>query len=93
MLAADRPLPHKNYDHPLPGEWSDHRDCPVRPDLILIYRKPGAGSGFEKLQRTGKRKGDAGMASVDALRTKPSFQVRSSHLSSARFATSMTQRM
>ncbi len=22
------------------GEWSDHRDCHIRPDLVLIYRKP-----------------------------------------------------
>ena len=28
------------FDHPLSGEWSDHRDCHIRPDLILIYRKP-----------------------------------------------------
>jgi mRNA interferase YafQ len=24
----------------LSGEWNDHRDCHIRPDLILIYRKP-----------------------------------------------------
>ena len=40
MLAADKPLPRRNVDHPLTGEWSDHRDCHIRPDLILIYRKP-----------------------------------------------------
>ncbi len=40
MLANDTPLPHRNFDHPLSGEWSDHRDCHIRPDLILIYRKP-----------------------------------------------------
>jgi mRNA interferase YafQ len=40
LLAADRPLPRQNFDHPLSGEWSDHRDCHVRPDLILVYRKP-----------------------------------------------------
>jgi mRNA interferase YafQ len=40
MLAADKPLPRRNFDHPLTGEWSDHRDCHVRPDLVLIYRKP-----------------------------------------------------
>jgi len=26
--------------HPLAGEWKDFRDCHVRPDLVLIYRKP-----------------------------------------------------
>jgi addiction module RelE/StbE family toxin len=24
------------------GEWNDHRDCYIRPDLVLIYRKPDA---------------------------------------------------
>lgn len=39
-LACDTALPHKNFDHPLSGEWSDCRDCHVKPDLVLIYRKP-----------------------------------------------------
>lgn len=42
LLAADTPLPRRNFDHPLSGEWSDHRDCHIKPDLILIYRKPDA---------------------------------------------------
>ncbi len=40
MLAADEPLPQRHHDHSLAGEWKDHRDCHVRPDLVLIYRKP-----------------------------------------------------
>jgi mRNA interferase YafQ len=40
ILAKDEPLPRRYFDHPLSGEWSDHRDCHIRPDLILIYRKP-----------------------------------------------------
>lgn len=40
LLAADQPLPEKCFDHGLTGSWSDHRDCHVKPDLILIYRKP-----------------------------------------------------
>lgn len=40
MLATDKPLPRRAFDHPLTGEWSDHRDCHIRPDLVLIYRKP-----------------------------------------------------
>jgi mRNA interferase YafQ len=40
LLANDTALPRANFDHPLGGEWSDHRDCHIRPDLILIYRKP-----------------------------------------------------
>jgi mRNA interferase YafQ len=40
LLASDAPLPRRNFDHPLSGEWSDHRDCHIKPDLVLIYRKP-----------------------------------------------------
>ncbi len=39
-LASDAPLPEGNRDHPLAGEWKDHRDCHIKPDLVLIYRKP-----------------------------------------------------
>jgi mRNA interferase YafQ len=39
-LAEDLPLEARFRDHALAGEWKDHRDCHVRPDLILIYRKP-----------------------------------------------------
>jgi mRNA interferase YafQ len=42
LLAADVVLPHRSFDHALSGEWADHRDCPIRPDLVLIYRKPDA---------------------------------------------------
>ncbi|QLH37757.1 MAG: type II toxin-antitoxin system YafQ family toxin [Defluviicoccus sp.] len=42
LLADDDPLPRHNFDHGLTGEWSDHRDCHIRPDLVLIYRKPDA---------------------------------------------------
>jgi len=42
LLAADEPLPQRNLDHPLTGDWKDHRDCHLRPDLVLIYRKPDA---------------------------------------------------
>lgn len=40
LLADDKPLAPRNYDHPLSGNWKDHRDCHLRPDLVLIYRKP-----------------------------------------------------
>lgn len=39
-LADDHPLPPSNRDHALSGDWMDHRECHVRPDLLLIYRKP-----------------------------------------------------
>ena len=37
----DRPLDPKHRDHPLAGEWREYRDCHIKPDLILIYRKSG----------------------------------------------------
>ena len=38
-LANDEALPERFCDHVLIGEWKDFRDCHIRPDLILIYRK------------------------------------------------------
>ena len=49
MLAADEQLPRRNFDHPLTGEWNDHRDCHIRPDLVLIYRKPDD-TGLERVR-------------------------------------------
>ncbi len=40
MLAEDSTLPRRHFDHPLTGDWIDHRDCHIRSDLVLIYRKP-----------------------------------------------------
>jgi mRNA interferase YafQ len=42
LLASDTPLPAKYVDHALRGEWKDFRDCHVKPDLMLIYRKTGS---------------------------------------------------
>jgi mRNA interferase YafQ len=39
VLAADGALPPRFNDRPLTGNWKDHRDCHVNPDLVLIYRK------------------------------------------------------
>jgi mRNA interferase YafQ len=36
-LAADEPLSEKHRDHALTGDWTDHRDCHVKPDLVLIF--------------------------------------------------------
>jgi len=39
LLVADELLPARYRDHTLTGDWHDHRDCHVKPDLVLIYRK------------------------------------------------------
>lgn len=38
-LANDQSLAEKHLDHALSGKWKDCRDCHVKPDLVLIYRK------------------------------------------------------
>ena len=37
-LAMGIPLPEKNRDHALTGNWAGHRECYVSPDWLLIYR-------------------------------------------------------
>lgn len=37
LLADDVPF---LTDHSLIGEWKDHRECHLKPDLLLIYTKP-----------------------------------------------------
>jgi mRNA interferase YafQ len=39
-LINNQPLAEKHRDHALTGDWKDHRDCHIKPDLVLIYRKP-----------------------------------------------------
>jgi mRNA interferase YafQ len=39
-LLVDLPLELRHRDHSLAGTWKDHRDCHVKPDLVLIYQKP-----------------------------------------------------
>ena len=39
-LVDDDPLAEKYADHAMTGDWKDHRDCHVKPDLVLIYQKP-----------------------------------------------------
>lgn len=38
LLLEQKKLPEKNSDHPLKGQWSHHRECHVKPDLLLIYK-------------------------------------------------------
>ncbi|MDK9722385.1 MAG: type II toxin-antitoxin system YafQ family toxin [Rhodospirillales bacterium] len=34
MWACDQPLDARFRDHALIGEWKEHRDCHIRPDLV-----------------------------------------------------------
>jgi mRNA interferase YafQ len=42
-LVLDQALPSRFRDHDLNGDWVDHRECHLKPDLLLIYRKVGVG--------------------------------------------------
>ena len=37
MLAHDIPLPGRNCDHALSGDWDGCRECHIKPDWLLIY--------------------------------------------------------
>ena len=38
-LTNDQPLDLRYSDHDLSGEWAGYRECHLKPDLLLIYRK------------------------------------------------------
>ncbi|MGB9406034.1 MAG: type II toxin-antitoxin system YafQ family toxin [Terracidiphilus sp.] len=50
-LANDQPLEPRLRDHDLSGDWAGYRECHVKPDLLLIYRKSDA--DFLRLARFG----------------------------------------
>lgn len=39
-LVEDKVLPDKNWDHSLSNNWVGYRECHIKPDLLLIYKKP-----------------------------------------------------
>jgi mRNA interferase YafQ len=41
FLLTDEVLPPRYRDHELIREFADCRDCHLKPDLVLIYRKVG----------------------------------------------------
>ena len=41
-LANDQPLDTKYRDHDLSGNWAGYRECHIKPDLLLVYRKSDA---------------------------------------------------
>ena len=38
-LVADQPLESGYRDHDLAGDWVGYRECHIKADLLLIYRK------------------------------------------------------
>jgi mRNA interferase YafQ len=41
VLANDQQLEPRYRDHDLSGDWAGYRECHVKTDLLLIYRKSG----------------------------------------------------
>ena len=41
LIANDAPLGPEWKDHTLKGEWSDHRECHIGGDFLLIYQING----------------------------------------------------
>jgi mRNA interferase YafQ len=37
-LQDEEKLAPKHLDHPLTGDWVNHRECHIKNDLLLIYR-------------------------------------------------------
>ena len=40
-LVMDKPLAPRLRDHDLTEDWVNHRECHLKPDLLLIYRMVG----------------------------------------------------
>jgi len=38
-LVSDESLDIRYRDHELSGTWAGYRECHIKPDLLLIYRK------------------------------------------------------
>ena len=41
-LLCDEALEPRHRDHDLSGDWAGYRECHIKPDLLLIYRRPDA---------------------------------------------------
>jgi len=41
LLRAGQPIPKNKRDHPLRGEWKNHRGCHIQGDWVLVYRVNG----------------------------------------------------
>ena len=42
-LQVDEPLKSKYRDHDLHGNYIGYRECHIRPDLLLVYKKSAEG--------------------------------------------------
>ena len=43
LIANDGSLGHEWFDHPLGGEWEEHRECHIGGDFLLAYKLDTSG--------------------------------------------------
>ena len=48
LIANDAPLGPEWLDHPLKGEWANHRECHIGGDFLLIYLIDGNAFYFDR---------------------------------------------
>ena len=46
LIVNDEPLGAEWLDHALTGDWSDHRECHIGGDFLLIYQVAGNAVNF-----------------------------------------------
>ena len=51
LVEDQKPLEPNQRDHDLSGDWAGYRECHIKPDLLLIYRK--SNSEILRLARLG----------------------------------------
>jgi len=48
QLSHETKLGPRHKDHKLVGNWTDHRECHIEPDWLLIYRITSEGLFLER---------------------------------------------
>ena len=48
-LLKGKKLPEKNKDHDLVGNYINHRECHISPDVLLIYKKDEERLSLERI--------------------------------------------
>ena len=46
LIANEAPLGPEWLDHPLKGDWADHRECHIGGDFLLVYQIDGNAINF-----------------------------------------------
>jgi hypothetical protein len=71
LIANDALLGPEWQDHPLKGDWADHRECHIGGDFLLIYQDEGNRINFVRLIKGSKL--DFSMGPLPPAGTAPCF--------------------